>query len=33
MLLKARTDSLGHLSWPVIVKSVERVITDLDEAA
>ena len=31
MLEEARADSLGELTWPVIVKCVRRVITDLGE--
>jgi len=33
LLEEARTEALGHLTWPVIVKSVERVITAMSETA
>jgi hypothetical protein len=32
MLQDAKLDSLGHLSWPMIVKCVERVVTQMDVA-
>ena len=31
LLEDARTEALGHLTWPVIVKSVERVVTAMSE--
>lgn len=32
LLEEAKTDALGHLTWPVIVRSVERVITAMSVA-
>jgi hypothetical protein len=31
MLEEAKRDSLGHLSWPMILKCVERAVSELDE--
>jgi hypothetical protein len=33
LLVEAKADGLGHLTWPVIVKSVERVISAMTEPA
>jgi hypothetical protein len=33
LLDEARTEGLGHLTWPVIVRSVERVVTAMSEPA
>jgi hypothetical protein len=32
-LEEAKTEGLGHLTWPVIVKGVERVIAAMSEPA
>jgi hypothetical protein len=31
MLAEAKKDSLGYLSWPAILKSVERVVSEMDD--
>jgi hypothetical protein len=31
LLEEAKTEGLGHLTWPVIVRSVERVVTAMSE--
>lgn len=31
LLEEAKADALGHLTWPVIIKSVERVVTAMSE--
>ncbi len=33
LLEEAKTEALGHLTWPVIVKNVERVITRMSDPA
>jgi hypothetical protein len=33
LLEEAKSEGLGHLTWPVIVKSVERVISAMTEPA
>jgi hypothetical protein len=33
LLEEAKAEALGHLTWPVIVKNVERVVTPMSEPA